>query len=43
MRATLNKSLGTKSLKTNLKQIEGCIEPFFILKKTFFSKYNEFV
>jgi hypothetical protein len=44
MRATFKQgSIRTKSLRTNLKQIEPCIGPFFFFLKTFFSKYNEFV
>jgi len=37
-RATLNKGLGTKSVKTNLKQIQPWIGPFFTLKNTFKKK-----
>jgi hypothetical protein len=34
-KATIDKGLGTKSVRTNLKQIEPWIGPFFTLKKTF--------
>jgi len=38
LRATLDKGSGTKSPRTNLKQIEPWMGPFFTLKITLFSK-----